>query len=232
MQVQSFQIIPVIDLMHGQVVHAKFGQREHYAPINSQLCDSGEALHVVEALLELYPFQILYIADIDAILDTGNNDALVAEIKNAFPNLAIWLDSGKHAPNHKVTSVLGSESISSLQNYFTDKRPHVLSLDFNAHGAIGIAELHDLAIYWPNKVICMTLNTVGSKMGVDTARLQQIIALNKTKNKPSKIYAAGGVRNIEDIQKLASMCLSGVLVASALHYGNICRDDIIRFYQQ
>jgi phosphoribosylformimino-5-aminoimidazole carboxamide ribotide isomerase len=228
MQIQSFQIIPVIDLMRGQVVHAKFGQRDRYKPIKSRLCDSNNGLDVVAALLKLYPFRTLYIADIDAILGTSSHDSLIEKITQNFPNVTIWLDCGNHKSSTKTMPILGSESIVSLKSYLGNKNPHVLSLDFNAHGAMGITELHDSSNYWPGELICMTLNAVGSAQGVDALRLQQLIALNKS----SKIYAAGGVRNIEDIQKLASMRLSGALVASALHNGKITHEDIAKFYAQ
>ena len=232
MQTQSFQLIPVIDLMRGQVVHAKRGQRSQYQPIQSLLCGSSNALEIVAALLKLYPFWTLYIADIDAILGVGNHDALIAEICQHFPKLTIWLDTGKHIFSAKARPVLGSESFSTLKSYLKNKSAHVLSLDFNAQGALGIGELHDLNRYWPEEVICMTLNAVGNEQGVDTSRLQQMIALNNAKKNPSKIYAAGGVRNIKDLQSLASMRLAGALLASALHSGQITREDIAQFYAQ
>ncbi|HSI24796.1 MAG TPA: nickel transporter, partial [Methylotenera sp.] len=72
------QVIPVIDLKQGplkecHVVHAKHGQRASYKPIKSILSDSSGVLNVVEGLLKLYPFRIIYIADIDAISNTGNH---------------------------------------------------------------------------------------------------------------------------------------------------------------
>ena len=232
MQTQAFQIIPVIDLMRGQVVHAKRGQRSQYQPIQSLLCGSSDALEMVAALLKLYPFQTIYIADIDAILDVGNHDTLIEKISETFPNLNIWLDAGKHKSRAITKPVLGSESFLTLKSYLKNKNAHVLSLDFNAQGALGIGELHDLNRYWPEEVICMTLNAVGNAQGVDTSRLQQMIALNNTKKNPSKIYAAGGVRNIDDLQTLASMRLAGALLASALHNGQITSEDIAQFYAQ
>ncbi len=228
MQDYPFQIIPVIDLMHGQVVHAKHGLRERYQPIKSQLCNSSDALNVVTALLKLYPFRTIYIADIDAILGTGNHDNLIKKINSNFPNVHIWLDAGNHRTSAKAFPVLGSESFLTLESYLKQQKPYVLSLDFNANGAIGIAALHESAEHWPDEVICMTLNTVGGAQGTDTARLGQIMALNKS----SKLYAAGGVRNIEDLQTLASMGLSGALTASALHNGKITQTDIAKFYAQ
>jgi phosphoribosylformimino-5-aminoimidazole carboxamide ribotide isomerase len=224
-QTQSFQIIPVIDLMHGQVVHAKLGQRHDYQPIKSQLCESSNALDIVTALMKLYPFRTLYIADIDAILGTGNHDELIEKIHFNFPSLHLWLDAGNYRTSAKAFPVLGSESFSSLENYLQHKNPHVLSLDYNANGAMGIADLHESAEYWPDAVICMTLNQVGSAQGFDYKRLNALISRNKT----SKIYAAGGVRGVEDLTQLKKIGVSGALVASALHHGELSAQQLALF---
>lgn len=231
-QIKPFQIIPVIDLMRGKVVHARFGQRDQYQPINSLLCQTSEALDVVSALLKLYPFQTLYIADIDAIQGIGNHDTLIEKMNQTFPSIAIWLDCGNHQSSCKVKPVLGSESIKDLQSYLENKKPHVLSLDFNAQDAIGNAELHQSSEYWPEEVICMALNAVGRKLGADYERLNHLIALNQSRKNPSAIYAAGGVRNTEDLQTLENMGISGALLATALHNGHITGEDIVKFYRQ
>jgi len=231
-QIQPFQIIPVIDLMRGQVVHAKLGQRNDYKPINSKLCESCEAIDIVTALLELYPFSTLYIADIDAILGAGDNDRLIENINFNFPNLKIWLDAGNHQSICKVMPVLGSESIVNLQSYLNFEKHHVLSLDYDKQGAIGLIDIHESTKYWSDEVICMTLNAVGSTKGADYARLGYLIKLNRDKKPPSKLYAAGGVKDIKDVQMLAAMNLSGVLLASSLHNESITNEDIIKFYGQ
>jgi phosphoribosylformimino-5-aminoimidazole carboxamide ribotide isomerase len=57
-------VIPVIDVLNGVVVHAKRGERATYQAIRSQLTHSSEPLDIVAALLDVYPFQQLYIADL------------------------------------------------------------------------------------------------------------------------------------------------------------------------
>ena len=51
------QIIPVIDLLNGVVVHAQRGDRKNYQPIQSALTTSHQPLDIVAALLEIYPFK-------------------------------------------------------------------------------------------------------------------------------------------------------------------------------
>ena len=79
------EIIPVIDLMHGQVVHARMGQRQHYQPIQSLLCSSSTPIDIVNALLELYPFERLYIADLNAIQGKGNHFQTIQALIDEFP---------------------------------------------------------------------------------------------------------------------------------------------------
>ena len=74
------EIIPVIDLMAGHVVHARFGNRQHYQPIQSLLCNSSKPVDIIQALLELYPFKTIYIADIDAIQGPDNHFELVVAL--------------------------------------------------------------------------------------------------------------------------------------------------------
>ena len=234
------QIIPVIDLMQGQVVHAKHGMRGQYQPIQSQLTASHEPLQVVDALLKLYPFDTLYIADIDAILGLPPHIDIIKSICERYPTLNIWLDSGIKQANasalgmsRQIKTIVGSENIAMLQNYHAISdacnKVHstpILSLDFNQSGAMGIPELHDTAYYWPNTVICMSLTQVGSGQGIDIERLKQLEAMNNVREKPSVMYAAGGLRGVEDAKKLREFGIKGVLVATALHQRKLSRRDI------
>ena len=225
-------IIPVIDLMHGQVVHARRGERQNYAPVQSALCASSAALDVVDAMLALYPFRRIYIADIDAIQQRGHHRPLVAAIRARHPQLDIWLDAGiTHAEELPqwlalgVTCVIASESVRSLDDY-RDLLDHcgeqaVLSLDFSAQGYRGPETLLENPALWSNRVIAMTLPQVGSDAGPDRQRLMETLAVVR-----GQVYAAGGVRNIEDLRQLDAMGIAGALVASALHAGRLTRAEI------
>ncbi|MEY4928295.1 MAG: hypothetical protein RL279_34, partial [Pseudomonadota bacterium] len=96
------QVIPVIDLLNGEVVHAKKGLRQTYQRMQSPLCPSSDPLTVVAALLAIHPFKQLYIADLNAIQKLPNkassNFASIAQIRLAYPGLELWLDAGfKHS---------------------------------------------------------------------------------------------------------------------------------------
>jgi phosphoribosylformimino-5-aminoimidazole carboxamide ribotide isomerase len=226
-------IIPVLDLMNGQVVHAKHGNRHEYLPIKSPLTDSSEPLAVVQAVLALYPFKQLYIADINAIQKTGNHKNTILEITNSFPNLEIWLDAGfdkessiTSYQSRNIKPVLGSESLSNIGQYQAlstgSQHRAILSLDYKDSLFQGPQELSMDANLWPNDVIVMTLNKVGSNAGPDLTKLSAI----KYQSKQSNIYAAGGVRNSADLEALKASNISGALIASALHNGALTHQQI------
>jgi phosphoribosylformimino-5-aminoimidazole carboxamide ribotide isomerase len=235
------QVIPVIDLKQNQVVHAKYGQRNTYQPIQSAICSASAPMQVVQALLKLYPFSTLYIADIDAILNTGNHAETIEAICHAHPQVTFWVDNGVrninarilHAPQTNIRAVVGSENIHTLQDYrvisYGYESRHVLSLDKLDDNQLGAVDLHNTGLYWPDDVICMTLNNVGSQQGSDIARLKNLQIQNAARKKPARIFAAGGVRNLDDLQQLKQLGISGALIASALHNGEITAQQIQRF---
>lgn len=225
-------LIPVIDLSAGQVVHAIAGLRESYQKIQSPLCEGSRPLIVIEAMLNLFPFPICYIADLDAIGEYGNNASVISEILQSFPNLTIWLDSGINnyqdiLPEHRVRRVLGSESGILPEHLATDgtcARP-ILSLDFLGNTFKGQQQLLDNSDLWPNEIIVMSLSHVGTDKGPDFKNLIQI----RKRAENRLVYAAGGVRNDDDLQTLLNQNITGVLLASAIHHGNISRGALAKY---
>jgi len=232
------QLIPVIDLLKGMVVHAKKGDRNNYQPIHSALCKSSEPITVVNALLELYPFERIYIADLDAITGQGNHANAIKYIQEQYPALKIWLDAGIRNINHlgawselKLTHVIGSESITSIHDLneisANLNRNFILSLDSNQSGFLGCKDLQTNTDLWPANVILMSLAQVGANQGVNLELLEKF----KHFSKKFKLYSAGGVRNIDDISTLEQLGIHGVLLASALHNKQISIDEIRSVYQ-
>lgn len=222
-------VIPVIDLKAAQVVHAQRGDREAYRPVRSQICRSSEPLDVVAGMLAVFPFRMMYIADLDAIQGHGGNMAAIRSIRQAFPSLRLWVDSGL---NHPLTCrdwlsrdlgdlVLGSEAQhdTTILGTFEDNeyRRVILSVDYKDGRFLGPLGLLDARPDWPDRIIVMTLSRVGSGDGPDLEILQHWRAVAPAK----QIFAAGGVRCGEDLLELASCGVSGVLVATALHQQRI-----------
>jgi phosphoribosylformimino-5-aminoimidazole carboxamide ribotide isomerase len=218
-------IIPVIDLLNGVVVHAKKGARNHYQAIQSQLTSSSDPLEVAKALLEYYPSQHLYIADLNAIQKTGEHHLqVIQKIAQQHPATKLWVDAGiadlKDLTTwsaHHFNLILGSENFTSLENFekvsLNLNADFVLSLDFMPHGYQGPLELLTNTQHWPKNVILMSLAKVGSNAGMDLSLLERFIPYANKFN----LYAAGGVRNGVDLNLLKNMGIHGALVASALH---------------
>jgi phosphoribosylformimino-5-aminoimidazole carboxamide ribotide isomerase len=227
------QIIPVIDLLNGMVVHAKMGDRKNYQPIQSALCQSSEPIVVVNALLELYPFERIYIADLDAITGQGNHAAIIKYIQEQYPSLEICLDAGISQANNllkwqdlTLTHVIGSENIASTSDLIEISdhlnRNFILSLDSNQSGFLGCADLQTNTDLWPDDVILMSLAQVGANQGTNLAMLEKF----KRYSKEFNLYAAGGARNIDDVNTLEQLGIYGALIASALHNKQISANDI------
>lgn len=228
----AFEIIPVIDLMGGAVVHARAGERDRYRPLVSRLAPSSEPLDVVRGLLALHPFRSLYIADLDAIRKQGAHVATVRQVRDEVPNLSLWIDAGfaadctcrKFLKGGLGHLVLGSESQldAELLECLADEPRLILSLDFKGDVPLGPAAIFDRTELWPERVIVMTLAAVGGSGGPDLGRLREILARAGRR----RVYAAGGVRSREDLDALAALGCAGVLVASALHDGRITAADL------
>lgn len=236
------QIIPVIDLLNGTVVHAKKGDRKNYQAIQSSISKSSKPLDVVAALLEFYPFQQLYIADLNAIQKIGhNNFAEINSISQQHPNLKLWIDAGIANisdltlwNDRNFNVILASENFSDLDNFLETKAGlsssqssdsnYILSLDFMPDGYRGPPELLTDTQYWPKNVILMSLAHVGANQGTNLELLTQFKAHAASFN----LYAAGGIRNLDDLIMLKQAGIQGALVASALHTRQITADELNR----
>ncbi|MGD9510037.1 MAG: HisA/HisF-related TIM barrel protein [Geminicoccaceae bacterium] len=228
-----FELIPVVDLMGGVVVHARAGDRDRYRPLAQSLVTaSAEPVAVVEGLLGLHPFPALYIADLDAIRKQGDNTSTILALRHRFPELRLWVDAGfsgecscrRFLAADLGNLVLGSESQSDLRllERFGEDPRLVLSLDFQGERALGAAELFDDPGRWPTRVIAMTLARVGAGGGPDLERLRALRGMSPG----TRLYAAGGVRGADDLRALVELGCAGALVASALHDGRLGRVEL------
>lgn len=87
---------------------------------------------------------------------------------------------------------------------------------------LGAESLFTNPEYWPNDIIIMTLERVGSDSGPDIEKLAAFRKAYPGKN----FIAAGGIRNREDLAALQKIGIQQALVASALHSGAIGRADL------
>ncbi|HTS54694.1 MAG TPA: HisA/HisF-related TIM barrel protein [Burkholderiales bacterium] len=235
------KLIPVVDLLRGEVVHARRGERAAYRAIESRLCKGAQPLTVVRALLGLHPFRTLYLADLDAIQGTGNHGSILAQIRAAFPGLELWVDSGisgREAMSAWIAAglgrpVIGSESLRDratlldmlvqVQAAPGESTQWVLSLDFRGDVFVGPEGLLEDPGVWPRQVLAMNLARVGSQLGPDLELIRRLARV------APEVFAAGGVREASDLEAATAAGAAGALIATALHDGRIGPQELSRY---
>lgn len=234
----SLKLVPVIDLRHGHAVHARLGQRELYRPVASRLCSAGDPAELLLNLLALFPFDTVYFADLDAILRSGDNLPVLRSLSSRFPEITFWVDSGVSgaAGLHDWLeldlgrAVLGSESLLDhtlleIARALDPAHSPILSLDFRGATFLGPRTILDRPDCWPENVIVMPLASVGSHAGPDLQQFSELRQLSAN----SQFFAAGGVRDAQDLAHLEIAGATGVLLATALHEGHLTRCDLARY---
>jgi phosphoribosylformimino-5-aminoimidazole carboxamide ribotide isomerase len=81
---------------------------------------------------------------------------------------------------------------------------------------------------WPDRVVGISLDRVGTEQGPDVERLHAIVGSSNG----CAIYAGGGVRDIGDLEIIAAAGASGALAATALHRNAITQNEIAAFLRR
>jgi len=226
------QLVPVVDLMQGQVVRARRGDRQAYRPIVSTLCPGSDPVEIARALLAHCGSQRLYIADLDALLGRGAQVDVLRRLLAALPDMQLWLDAGfadldqaetlriRLGATERVVPVFGSESLASrdaLQRCCAGRGDTLLSLDRRDGQRLDPAGCWDAPALWSKQVIVMTLERVGADAGPDLETLREVGA----RAPGARLVGAGGIRDAADLDRAATAGASAWLVASALHDGRL-----------
>jgi phosphoribosylformimino-5-aminoimidazole carboxamide ribotide isomerase len=228
----DFTIIPAIDLKGGVVVHARGGKREDYRPLATPLGPADDPLAIARALLAITGSPILYVADLDAIEGRGNNFETCRALADALPAATLWIDAGFSdvgecafwLPLGAILAI-GSECLATREAWEDIQASFggsvLLSLDFDGAGLRGPADLAQPAL-WSDRLIVMDLGRVGTGQGPDVERLKDIVSRADGR----AVYAAGGVRNIDDLEALAETGARGALASTSLHEGRVTQKEI------
>lgn len=235
------RIIPVIDLLSNQAVHAIKGDRAHYKPVRSRLCRTSDPGQIAEAFRRQLGLGEFYIADLDAIRDPGSDGhrdliknlvrrgkyevILDAGISDAGAARS-WLEIGVRK------AVIGSETLTSRQALNeipaeVDPARLVFSLDCRSEAIVSkcpeLAALPPLKVLellqasgW-REVILLDLARIGSGSGI-----HRRLVMEARRNFPGlALIAGGGIAGPEELDELNSLGIEGVLLATALHRGTI-----------
>lgn len=245
------RVIPVIDLLGGQVVRGVAGRREEYRPIQSQIAADARPTTVARALVEQFGFDTVYVADLDAIMHRQPDVRAWSEIAGA--GLKLWLDAGVGNSDFawrivdqialaeiEVQLVVGLESLESAEDFFSigemygygspifsldllDEKPLVRNPAWAGLSPLEIALL--AGSMGARETIVLDLADVGVGGGTRTLDLCRMIT---AATEAQTLIAGGGVRGIDDLKALADAGCQAALVASALHNGRLSRADIQR----
>ena len=235
----EFAIIPALDLKGGAVVHAHGGARSEYRPIETPLGAADDPVALARALLAVTGSTVLYIADLDAIEGVGNHFDVCRDLASALPQSELWIDAGFTNVTDcafwlplGATLVIGTECLSFAEDWQELRAAFgqslVLSLDYGAEGMRGPAALFAEPAHWPERIIAMSLDRVGTGNGPDVARLQGVVELAGLRS----VYTSGGMRNVGDLEQAAEAGASGALIATALHRGAVTQNEIAAFLQR
>jgi phosphoribosylformimino-5-aminoimidazole carboxamide ribotide isomerase len=238
------RIIPVIDLMKGEVVQAVRGERTSYGPVKSVLAGNAQPLSVARALQHATGCDEFYIADLDAIMGGQPQWDVIREmaggVKAKLNVDAAITDTAKASEAIEAGAervIVGSETLEdlnasrALRNTFPAGRL-IFSLDVvkglvrsrcsALDGADPLAALDLMSREGWLQFIILTLDLVGTGGGPDWSLME------KARNRfpELSLIAGGGVRTPQDLQRLASMNVNGALIATSLHRGWITPQDL------
>lgn len=228
-----FRIVFVLDLYNMNVVHAQGGNRKNYRPVHltSHICSTSEPIKLLE---EVKPKEV-YIADLNILQGDGLHNTNFATIKQISSQVSTMLDPGISSLKEAMevsslahTLILGTET-ASLQTIkevaaLLPGRVNV-SID-KKHGQILTSDplmprepaeiVHELNALDIQNIIILDMDRVGTSSGVDSQFLSNIVSISH-----HDVLLGGGVKDIQDIEKLESIGMKGALVATALHNGSI-----------
>ncbi|MCZ7359146.1 MAG: HisA/HisF-related TIM barrel protein [Candidatus Methanoperedens sp.] len=224
-----FRIVFVIDILHGNAVHAIRGERSKYMPVkNSVICRSSDPLDMVSALK---PREV-YIADLDRLLRIGDNLELIRKISAGTETMvdtgASDLEDVRKYARIADTVILGTETVSlelieQASGLFSGRIN--VSIDIRSRKVLTqdraldmepekLAEL--LNDYDILDIIALDLGKVGTGTGIDIELLGSIAA-----SSDHGVLAGGGIRGMDDIDALEKIGIKGALAATAVHEGRI-----------
>lgn len=215
-------VIPVLDVRGGIVVGAVGGRRSEYKPLVSLLTIANDPLSVARAIRACYGLDELYVADLDAI---SGADPCYGEFRRLRDDgFRLWVDAGIRVERdirrlgHFVDRVVaGSETLEEMPPH--DLAPQIVfSQDLRNGQPLGRYGFRDAIRAGIRCVLVIDLARVGVANGVGTESWAREIV---TTDPNVEVYVGGGIRDRADIERLSTIGVAGVLVASALHDGRI-----------
>lgn len=236
-------VIPVLDVQHGRAVHATGGDRRRYRPAVSILASRVDPVSLAHAFRNRLGVRTCYLADLSAIEGGTPDLSLIRGLADV--GLELWVDAAisnvdaaqRVLKAGATRAVVGLETLpgpTALISVAAAVAPHRLafSLDllhgrpfcrspaFRTSTPLDVAGQAMEAGY--QLLIVLELARVG-RMGGSP---HELIATLRARYPELTLVIGGGVRDREDLRRLANLGCAGALVGTALHVGRITRADI------
>lgn len=242
------KVIPVMDLLNGEVVQGKGGRRNEYQPFSdSVISNNPEPFSVAKSFKEKLELDWFYIADLDRIQSTQNikkNKEIIIELTKTT-NYKISVDAGckdlrdideilSWGVDHVIVGTETLSSLEVLENAVLEFDPQKIIVSVDFKGGELLANSMEISKIKPieiaefagklglKAIIVLELQKVGSQTGPLNDSLMEIVENIST----IPIYTGGGVRSIQDLILLKNKGILGALVATAFHNGNIKKNDL------
>ncbi|NJD77364.1 MAG: phosphoribosylformimino-5-aminoimidazole carboxamide ribotide isomerase [Candidatus Methanoperedens sp.] len=223
-----FRVIFVLDILNGIAVHAIRGERSKYRPIQSMITSSSAPLEIISALR---PKEV-YIADLDRLQHKGDNFELIGKISSRTKTMVDTgvqnMDDIEKCADIADTVILGTETASlDLIETAAKRFPGRINVSIDIKGGRVLTtdrkmetrpgELVKLLNNYEIKdIIILNLDRVGTGAGIEMDFFKLVAGYSS-----HDILAGGGVRDMDDINMLKKIDISGALIATALHNGSI-----------
>ncbi|MCA8987883.1 MAG: hypothetical protein KDA78_09600 [Planctomycetaceae bacterium] len=242
------KIIPVLDILNGQAVHAIGGNRSAYHPLQSSYCESHCPCEIAAATRKSTGLSNWYVADLDGIVHQKRNDRLLDRLAAEVDSL--WLDLGIEdvedlfaVPLHcdRRRMILATESLkdsSVLEAATAMKDPATLTFCLDLidgqirapAGAWGNRDAIEIVSFALNsgvsEVIVLDVADVGEDRGPGT--LELCLALRK-EFPQARLVSGGGFRTPEHLNRAEQSGLDAILVGTAIHQQQLKQDDLLRY---
>ncbi len=235
---KTFDIIPVIDILNSEAVHAKKGERDKYRPLKSKIFNSTNPIKIIKTLKYKFNFNEIYIADLDSIIKKAPNFQLFEKISK-IPDLNIMIDPGivnfhdvsvfsKYRFNKLIIGLetINNFNIISKSMSLLGRNRLILSIDMykgkiiskleDLHNEDPIRIINEISNLGIKNIILLDLFRVGQKFGGIPPLFSEIVSLFN-----GNVFVGGGIKNQEDLLYYREQKFSGVLVATALYDGTI-----------
>jgi phosphoribosylformimino-5-aminoimidazole carboxamide ribotide isomerase len=239
-------IVPVLDLAHGQAVHARGGRRTEYRPVESQLTPGqrGDALALAHAFRGRLGAVRCYVADLDAIQGLPMQTDLLARLADQptgfGPGLMIDAGAAGIARAEELcrlgagTVVAGLESLAGIEDvedlvarigraraaFSLDLMRGLPVLSSRARGPLKQAATSDALVELALAAGAGAVIVLDlSDVGSTQGPTTLPLLRRLALRHPVPFFAGGGVASAEHLAACEAAGAAGVLVGTAIHEG-------------